>query len=131
MAATPPELPLDRGEFVEVLLRGALRDPNGTGRLAAAAERFFGLRLGARRWIILTNRRLLVLRRRDPKAYGAGDWFDVCLDRAGIRASMPFMEGSLVVMALVSGMGPASVLLPEASYREAVRLARALGATGR
>jgi hypothetical protein len=130
MAAAPPELPLEHGEFAEVVLRGALRDPNGVGKLAAVAERFFGLRLGSRRWIVLTNRRLLVLRRRDPKAYGAGDWFDVALDRATLTASMPFLEGDLVVMALVSRLGPASLLLPERSYREAVRMARALGANG-
>jgi hypothetical protein len=131
MPATVPELPLERGEFAEVVLLGALRDPGGTGRVAARIERFFGLRLGGRRWVVLTNRRLLVLRRRKPQAYRPGEWFDVSLDRGGIRASMPYLEGNLVVMAIVSGKGPATLLLPQAAFREAQRMARALGASGR
>ena len=131
MPATPPDLPLERGEFAEVVLRGALRDPGGPGRVAAFLERFFGVRMGARRWIVLTNNRLLVLRRRPPKAYRAGDWFDVSLDRRRLRASPPFVEGNLVVMALVSGKGPASLLLPESAYREAVRMAQSIGAAAR
>jgi hypothetical protein len=130
MPAAPPELPLEHGEFAEVVLRGALRDPNGVGRLSAKVERFLGLWLGSRRWIVLTNRRLLVLRRRDPKAYGAGNWYDVSLDRVAIRASMPSVQGDLVVMTLVSRLGPGSLLLRRRFYREAVRMARALGAKG-
>jgi hypothetical protein len=129
--ATPPTLPLDTGEFAEVVLRGALRDPAGTGRVVAFLERFLGLRFGARRWVVLTNRRLLVLRRRDPKAYAADRWFDVSFDRRRIQASMPFMEGSLVVMAMVSSKGPVALLLPSKSFKEAQRMARALGADGR
>jgi hypothetical protein len=128
--APVPELPLERGEFAEVVLRGALRDPSGTGRLAARIERFLGVRLGARRWVVLTNRRLLVLRRRKPQAYRAGDWFDVSLDRRRIRASLPRLEGNVVVMAIVSGQGPAALLLPPAAFREAQRMARGLGACG-
>src|SRR5947209_15899385 len=123
----PPQLPLDPGEFAEVVLRGALRSPDGVGRFAALVERFFGLRLGARRWVVLTNRRLVLLRRRDPGKYSAGQWFDVSLDRAGLRASMPFLEGNLVVLALVSRKGAFSLLLPERSLAEARRLARVLG----
>ncbi len=126
-----PDLPLARGEFTEVVLRGAMRTSDGPGRLSGLVERFFGARVGSRRWIVLTNTRLLVLRSRDPAAYAADDWFDVSLDRSGIKASMPFMEGSLVVVAIVSRKGPATLLLPEASYREAVRFARALGAKER
>ena len=114
-----------------MVLRGALRDPAGTGRVVAFIERFLGLRLGGRRWVVLTNRRLLVLRRRDPKAYRAGAWFDVSLDRRRITGSMPVTEGSLVVMAMVSSKGPASLLLPSAAFKEAQRMARALGAEGR
>jgi hypothetical protein len=131
MPATPPTLPLERGEFSEVVLRGAIRDPGGPGRVSAFVEHFLGMRLGGRRWVVLTNRRLLVLRRRKPKAYSEGQWFDVSLDRRRITASMPFMEGSLVVMPLVSSKGPASLLLPSASFKDAQRLARALGASGR
>jgi hypothetical protein len=130
MPDTPPQAPLERGEFVEVVLRGQLRNPGGVGRLAGAIERFLGLRLGSKRWILLTNHRLLVLRRRSPAAYSGDDWFDVSLERATLRASMPFVEGTLVVMPLVSRLGPASMLLPQRSYREAVRLARAIGAVG-
>jgi hypothetical protein len=114
-----------------VVLRGAMRTSDGPGRMGAMLERFFGARIGSRRWIVLTNSRLLVLRGRDPASYGTDDWFDVSLDRTGIKASMPFMEGSLVVVAIVSRKGPATLLLPEASYREAVRFARALGAEER
>ena len=86
------------------------------------------MRLGSRRWIVLTNRRLLVLRRRAPSAYQGDQWFDVSLDRRGIKASPPFVQGSLVVLPLVSRLGPATLLLPRRSYQEAVRMARALGA---
>ncbi len=131
MAATPPTLPLEAGEFVEVVLRGALRDPRGVGRRAALVERFLGMRFGSKRWIALTNRRLVVLRRRDPGAYRGDDWFDVSLDRTGISASMPYVQGSLVVLAIVSRIGPATILLPGSAYREAVRMARSLGAVER
>ncbi|HEX4428994.1 MAG TPA: hypothetical protein VHZ96_06990 [Frankiaceae bacterium] len=127
----PPTLPLDTGEFTEVVLRGALRDPAGTGRVVAFLERFLGMRFGGRRWVVLTNRRLLVLRRRNPKSYAADRWFDVSLDRRRIQASMPFMEGSLVVMAMVSSKGPSALLLPSGAFKEAQRMARALGADGR
>jgi hypothetical protein len=129
--AKPPNLQLDTGEFAEVILRGALRDPAGTGRVVAFVERFLGLRLGGRRWVVLTNRRLLLLRRRDPKSYSGDKWFDVSLDRRRIQASMPFMEGSLVVMPMVSTKGPAALLLPSPSFKEAQRLARLLGASER
>ena len=131
MPAAPPDLPLDRGEFTEVVLRGALRDSAGPGRVSGFIERFFGMRLGGKRWVILTNRRLVVLRRRKPASYAANEWFDVSLDRRTIRASMPFVEGSLVVMAMVTGKGPTSLLLPRRAFKEAERMARALGATGR
>jgi hypothetical protein len=114
-----------------VVLRGALRDPNGPGKFAALIERFFGLRLGVRRWVVLTNRRLLVLRRRAPKAYSGDDWFDVSLGRTGVKAALPAMEGNLVVLPLTSPKGRFSLLLPERAFKEAQRMARALGATGR
>jgi hypothetical protein len=124
-------MPLERGEFSEVVLRGAIRDAEGPGRITGFLQRFFGVQLGGKRWVVLTNRRLLVLRRRKPSSYQGDKWFDVSLDRRVIRASMPFMEGNLVVMAMVSGKGPASLLLPGSAFKEAQRLARALGATGR
>lgn len=129
--AAPPDLPLDRGEFTEVVFRGALRSSAGPGRVSGLIERFFGMRLGGTRWVLLTNRRLLVLRRRKPSSYAADEWFDVSLDRRTIRASMPFMEGSLVVMAMVTGKGPMSLLLPGKAFKEAERMARTLGAAGR
>jgi hypothetical protein len=108
-----------------------MRDPGGPGRITAFAEHFLGMRVGGRRWVVLTNRRLLVLRRKDPKSYAEGQWYDVSLDRRRITASMPFTEGSLVVMPLVSSKGPASLLLPSSSFKDAQRVARSLGATGR
>jgi hypothetical protein len=129
VAATPPDLPLERGEFAEVVFRGALRDPNGTGKLSGFFERFFGARLGSRRWVVLTNNRLLLLRRRDPKKYKGDQWYDASFDRRRLHAAAPFMEGSLVVVALVTSKGPATLLLPEKSYREAVRFSRAVGAS--
>lgn len=130
MPPVPPSLPLERGEFTEVVLRGTIRDGEGPGKLTGFLQRFFGMQLGGKRWVVLTNRRLLVLRRRKPAAYEGDSWFDVSLDRRAIRASMPFMEGNLVVMAMVSGKGPATLLLPGGSFKEVQRLARALGATG-
>jgi hypothetical protein len=129
--ATPPTLPLEIGEFVELILRGAYRDKGGPGRVGAFIERFLGLRLGGKRWIVLTNRRLLLLRRRDPKRYRPDEWFDVSLDRKRISASMPVMEGSLVVLPIVSAKGPATLLLSAKAFKEAQRTARALGAVGR
>lgn len=128
MAATPPDFPLELGEFAEVVLRGALRDPGGVGKLSGFFERFFGARLGQRRWVVLTNNRLLLLRRRNPKAYQGDLWFDASFDRRRLHAAAPFVEGSLVVVALVTSKGPATLLLPQKSYREAVRFARAINA---
>src|SRR5436305_11120570 len=95
MAKSPPdigEIPLDRGEFTEVLLRGVLRDPEGVGRLTAVAERFLGQVLTGRRWILLTNKRLLLLRARSPKRYREGEWFDVAFDRRSLRPGAPRSE---------------------------------------
>ncbi len=44
---------------------------------------------------------------------------------------MPFMEGSLVVLPIVGSKGPASMLLPAKAFKDAQRMARALGAVGR
>jgi hypothetical protein len=131
MPRVPPPMPLERGEFTEVVLRGAIRDAKGPGRISGFLQRFFGMQLGGKRWLVLTNRRLLVLRRRKPAAYEGDKWFDVSLDRRVIHASMPFMEGNLVVMAMVSGKGPKSLLLPGRAFKEAQRMARALGAIDR
>ena len=127
MAATPPEVPLDRGEFLEVVLRGVLRDPEGTGRLTAVAERFLGRVLTPRRWILLTNKRLLMLRNRKPGSYGEGEWFDVALDRRNLRAGAPVTTGEMVVLPLTTPLGLRTILVPAASYKESVRLARGLG----
>jgi hypothetical protein len=124
-------MPLERGEFTEVVLRGAIRDAEGPGRISGFLQRFFGMQLGGKRWVVLTNRRLLVLRRRKPAAYDGDAWFDVSLDRRLIRASLPFMEGNLVVLSMVTGKGPATLLLPGSAFKEAQRMARGLGATGR
>lgn len=123
----PPEVPLERGEFLEVVLRGVLRDPDGTGRLTALAERFLGRVLTRHRWILLTNRRLLLLRARKPGSYREGEWFDVAFDRRTLRAGAPVTTGDMVVLPLTTQLGLRTLLVPAASYRESVRLGRALG----
>jgi hypothetical protein len=127
MPQAPPEVPLDRGEFLEVVLRGVLRDPDGPGRLTALAERFLGRVLTSRRWILLTNRRLLLLRRRKPARYREGEWYDAAFDRSNLRAGAPVTTGEMVVVPLTTRLGMRTLLVPATSYRESVRLARALG----
>jgi hypothetical protein len=130
MAKKPPDvgdIPLDRGEFTEVLLRGVLRDPEGVGRLTALAERFLGQVLTGRRWILLTNKRLLLLRARKASSYNENEWFDVAFDRRGIRPGAPITTGRMVVLPLTTNKGLRTVLVPDRSYKESLRLARALG----
>jgi hypothetical protein len=127
VADKPPEVPLERGEFLEVVLRGVLRDPDGPGRLTALAERFFGRVLTGRRWILLTNQRLLLLRARNPDRYRDGEWFDVAFDRRSLRAGAPVTTGQMVVLPLTTQLGLRTVLVPAGFYKESVRLARALG----
>lgn len=130
MAKKPPDIasfPLDRGEFTEVLLRGVLRDPQGVGRTTALAERFFGQVLTGRRWILLTNKRLLLLRARKPKRYDEGQWFDVAFDRRNLRPGAPVTTGRMVVLPLTTNLGLRTVLVPDSSYKESLRLAKALG----
>jgi hypothetical protein len=121
------DIPLDRGEFTEVLLRGVLRDPDGPGRLVALAERFLGRVLTGRRWILLTNKRLLLLRERKPSRYREGDWFDAAFDRRSVRAGAPVTTGDAVVVPLTTQLGLRTLLVPAKSYKESVRLARGLG----
>jgi len=128
MAKAPPDVPLDRGEFLEVVLRGVLRDPEGVGRLTALAERFLGRVLTRHRWILLTNRRLLFLRARKPSRYREGEWYDVAFDRRALRAGSPVTTGDMVVVPLTTRLGLRTLLVPAKSYQESVRLTRALGA---
>lgn len=130
MAKKAPDIasfPLERGEFTEVLLRGVLRDPDGVGRLTALAERFFGQVLTGRRWILLTNKRLLLLRARKPSSYRDGEWFDVAFDRRNIRPAAPVTTGRMVVLPLTTAKGMRTLLVPDRSYKESLRLAKALG----
>jgi hypothetical protein len=130
MAKKPPDIssfPLERGEFTEVLLRGVLRDPEGVGRLTALLERFLGQVLTSRRWILLTNKRLLLLRARRPSSYREGEWFDVAFDRRNLRPGAPVTTGRMVVLPLTTNFGLRTVLVPDRSYKESLRLARALG----
>ncbi len=135
----PPPVPLDRGEFVEVALRGVLRDPDGPGRAVAAAERFLGRTMAPRRWLLLTNRRLVQLRPKPPASYGEGDWYDVSVDRRSVRAGLPVVRADVCVVGLVwrgpqagtradARQGSHTLVLPATAYREAERFARALGA---
>src|SRR3954453_18841137 len=108
MAKKPPDpssFPLDRGGFTEGLLCGVLRDPQGVGRLTALAERFLGQVLTGRRWILLTNKRLLLLRSRSPKRYREGDWYDVVFDRRNLRPGAPVTTGRMVVLPLTTQLG--------------------------
>lgn len=130
MAKKPPDIsaiPLERGEFTQVLLRGVLRDPDGVGRLTAWAERFLGTVLTSRRWILLTNKRLLLLRVRAPKRYDADEWYDAAFDRRSIRPAAPVTTGRMVVLPLTTPKGLRTVLVPDRSYKESLRLAQALG----
>ena len=115
---TPPEVPLERGEFTEVVLRGRLTALGGPGRLTARAERFLGRRLGTARWVLLTTRRLLVV----APFPREGDWFDVALDRREVRGAVPRKVGDLVLVDLSTPLGPQTLRLGSRSYDEAVRL---------
>jgi hypothetical protein len=121
--ARPPEVPLEPGELVEVVLRGQLTDvAGGPGHLTARAERFFGHRLGTSRWVLLTSRRLLVIAP-FPKE---GDWFDVAWDRREVTASQGVKHGDLIRVRLATPAGP-QVLRVSARIRpEVSRFIRAL-----
>jgi hypothetical protein len=125
--AAPPEVPLELGEFVEVVLRGALRDPQGPGRLVALAERFLGRLIARKRWLLLTNRRLLLLRRKKPGRYRENDWYDAAFDRRNLHAKPPVTVGDMVTLQLGTTLGPRTIVVPARSYQEAARLARSVG----
>ncbi|ADP84114.1 hypothetical protein FraEuI1c_6130 [Pseudofrankia inefficax] len=117
-----PEVPLESGEFTEVVLRGRLTDPAGGGRLTAKAERFIGYRLGLSRWIVLTSRRLLVL----APFPREGDWFDVSWDRREVTASQGVKHGDVIRVQLATPSGP-QVLRVSARIRpEVSRFIKAL-----
>jgi hypothetical protein len=117
-----PDVPLEPGEFTEVVLRGQLTDPDGPGHLTARAERFLGHRLGVSRWILLTSRRLLVLSP-FPKE---GAWFDAAWDRREVRASQGVKHGDLIRVHLTTPGGP-QVLRVSARIRpEVSRFIKAL-----
>jgi hypothetical protein len=121
-AATPPAVPLEPGEFTEVVLRGRLTDAAGPGRLTAKAERFVGRRLGTSRWVLLTTRRLLVLApfpRED-------DWFDVAFDRRQVSASTGVKRGDLITVDVLTPRGHQTLRVAAGLRAEAGRLVRAL-----
>jgi hypothetical protein len=119
----PPRVPLDPGEFTEVVLRGQLTDPAGPGRLTAKAERFLGHRLGASRWVLLTTRRLLVVAPFPRK----GDWFDVAFDRREVSASRGVKRGDLITVELATPLGVQVLRVPADVRSEVSRFIQALG----
>lgn len=118
----PPQVPLDPGEFTEVVLRGRLTDPSGPGRLAAKAERFLGHRLGTSRWVLLTTRRLLVV----APFPREGDWFDVAFDRREVTASPGVKRGDLITVDLATPAGRQVLRVPVGIRSEVSRFVRAL-----
>ncbi|MGF7238381.1 MAG: hypothetical protein ACQSGP_25975 [Frankia sp.] len=121
-ASNPPTVPLEPGEFTEVVLRGRLTDATGPGRLTAKAERFIGRRLGTSRWVLLTTRRLLVVAPfpRD------GDWFDVAFDRRQVSASQGLKRSELITVELRTPRGRQTLRVAAGLRTEAARLVRAL-----
>jgi hypothetical protein len=118
----PPDVPLESGEFTEVVLRGRLTDPAGPGHLTAKAESFVGRRLGASRWIVLTDRRLLVL----APFPREGDWFDVVFDRREVTASRGVKHGDVITVELATPRGRQVLRIPARLRGEAARFIRAL-----
>ncbi len=115
-------MPLEPGEFTEVVLRGRLTDPAGPGRFTATAERFLGHRLGASRWVLLTTRRLLVV----APFPREGDWFDVAFDRREVSASRGVARGDLVTVDLATPVGRQVLRVPAGVRSEVSRFVRAL-----
>jgi|GEM_PF-3481434 hypothetical protein len=121
-SSRPPEVPLETGEFIEVMLRGRLTDPGGPGHWVAKAERFMGHRIGLSRWVLLTTRRLLVVA---PFPRGS-DWFDVAFDRRDCRAAQGRKRGDLITVAVTTPRGPQTLRVPAAARSEVARFIRAL-----
>ncbi|MBL7501722.1 hypothetical protein I6A84_43980 [Frankia sp. CNm7] len=118
----PPDVPLEPGEFTEVVLRGRLTDPAGPGALTAKAERFIGHRLGMSRWILLTSRRLLVI----APFPREGDWFDIVWDRREVTASQGVKHGDLIRVNLATPAGPQVLRVSAAIRSEVSRFIKAL-----
>ena len=120
--ARPPNVPLEPGEFVEVMLRGRLTSPEGPTHLVARAERFVGRRIGASRWILLTTDRLLVVApfaRKD-------DWFDVVFDRREVSASQGVKRGDVITVDLATPRGRQVLRVPADRRSEVSRFIRAI-----
>ncbi len=118
----PPAVPLEPGEFTEVVLRGRLTAPSGPGALTARAERFIGHRLGTSRWILLTTRRLLVVAPFPVE----GDYFDVAFDRRVLSASQGRKHGELITVDLTTPAGRQVLRVPASLRSELSRFIRAL-----
>nr|WP_241842241.1 hypothetical protein [Pseudofrankia sp. BMG5.36] len=118
----PPDVPLEPGEFTEVVLRGRLTDPAGGGRITAKAERFIGHRLGMSRWILLTSRRLLVV----APFPREGDWFDIVWDRREVTAAQGVKHGDVIRVQLATPGGPQVLRVSARIRSEASRFIKAL-----
>ncbi len=117
-----PSVPLETGEFPEVVLRGRLSDPAGVGRLTSKVETFVGHRVGASRWIMLTDRRLLVL----APFPREGDWFDVVFDRREVSATRGVKHGDVITVELSTPRGRQTLRVPARLRTEVARFIRAL-----
>jgi hypothetical protein len=121
-SSKPPTVPLEPGEFTEVILRGRLTDPAGPGRWTSTAERFLGRRLGLSRWVLLTSQRLLVI----APFPRPGDWFDVAFDRRDCRAAQGRRHGDLITVEVRTPRGPQTLRVPNSARGEVSRFIRAL-----
>jgi hypothetical protein len=115
-------VPLEPGEFIEVVLRGRLTDPSGPGRLTARAERFLGHRVGTGRWVLLTTRRLLVV----APFPREGDWFDVVWDRREVSASRGVKHGDVITVDLATPAGRQVLRVRADARADVTRLIQAL-----
>jgi hypothetical protein len=120
--SAPGDVPLEAGEFFEVVLRGRLTGPAGPGRLTARVERFVGHRVGLSRWVLLTSRRLLVV----APFPREGDFFDVAFDRRDVSASRGVRRGDLITVEIRTPRGPQSLRVAARLRPEVARLVRGL-----
>jgi hypothetical protein len=110
-----------RGELVELVLPGTLRPPLRWFHLANQLERFLGVLGPGRRVVVLTNQRLLVL----PRRAGGEQWYDVQLDRRGVRAAGAVRPaGRTGLLDLDTRLGPMTLT---AGADDARRMAALLG----
>ena len=83
------------------------------------AQRFFGTPPKPRSAVVVTDRRLVVLR---PGAkQGQKDWVDLQLQRDRVAADDPVVSGRALVVGLSTGLGPRMLLMHPDAEAEALR----------